>query len=61
MASIAKKFHMSIPELKSLNSFKKNSVKPRQRIFVYVPGSAPKIPDSLLHKPELTAMEKLKT
>jgi len=54
MASIAKKFHMSIPELKSLNSFKKNSVKPRQRIFVYVPGSAPKIPDSLLHKPELT-------
>jgi len=50
VASIAKKFHMSVPELKSLNNLKKNSVRPRQKIFVYVPGSAPKIPDSLLHK-----------
>ncbi|MEI8004770.1 MAG: LysM peptidoglycan-binding domain-containing protein [Bacteroidota bacterium] len=50
MVSIAKKFHMTIPELKSLNNIKKNSVKPKQKIFVYVPGSAPKIPDSLLHK-----------
>ncbi|MCX6280422.1 MAG: LysM peptidoglycan-binding domain-containing protein [Bacteroidetes bacterium] len=55
MASIAKKFHMSILELKSLNNLKKNSVKPKQKIFVYVPGSAPKIPDSLLHKQEITA------
>ncbi len=55
MASIAKKFHMSIPELKALNNIKKNAVKPKQKIFVYVPGSAPKIPDSLVHKQELTA------
>jgi membrane-bound lytic murein transglycosylase D len=55
MASIAKKFHMSIPELKSLNNIKKNAVKPKQKIFVYVPGSAPKIPDSLLHKQEITS------
>ena len=55
MASIAKKFHMSIPELKSLNNIKKNAVKPKQKIFVYVPGSAPKIPDSVLHKQEITA------
>ena len=55
MASIAKKFHMSIPELKSLNNLKKNSVKPRQKIFVYVPGSVPKIPDSLLHKQVMAA------
>ncbi|MCX6242384.1 MAG: LysM peptidoglycan-binding domain-containing protein [Bacteroidetes bacterium] len=55
MASIAKKFHMSIPELKSLNNIKKNAVKPKQKIFVYVPGSAPKIPDSILHKQEITA------
>ena len=31
MASIAKKFHMSIPELKSLNNIKKNAVKPKQK------------------------------
>ena len=55
MASIAKKFHMSIPELKALNNIKKNAVKPKQKIFVYVPGSAPKIPDSLVRKQELTA------
>jgi membrane-bound lytic murein transglycosylase D len=55
MASIAKKFHMTIPELKSLNNLKKNSVKPRQKIFVYVPGSAPRIPDSLLHKQVIAA------
>lgn len=50
MASVAKKFHMTIPELKSLNNLKKNSFRPKQKVFVYVPGSAPKIPDSLLHK-----------
>ena len=50
MASIAKKFHMSVPELKNLNNLSKNYVKPKQKIFVYSPGSAPKIPDSVLHK-----------
>ncbi|MEI6886165.1 MAG: LysM peptidoglycan-binding domain-containing protein [Bacteroidota bacterium] len=55
MASIAKKFHMSVPELKSLNSLSKNYVKPKQKIFVYVPGSSPKIPDSVLHKQEVLA------
>ncbi|MCX6288014.1 MAG: LysM peptidoglycan-binding domain-containing protein [Bacteroidetes bacterium] len=55
MASIAKKFHMSVPEIKALNNLNKNYVRPRQKLFVYVPGSTPKIPDSLLHKQELTA------
>jgi len=55
MASIAKKFHMSVPELKSLNNLSKNYVKPKQKIFVYAPGSVAKIPDSVLHKQELAA------
>ena len=50
VASIAKKFHMSVSEIKSLNNLKKGTVRPRQKIFVYVPGSAPKIPDSVLRK-----------
>ena len=52
VAGIAKKFHMSIPEFKSLNNLSKNYVKPKQKVFVYTPGSAPKIPDSLLRKRE---------
>jgi membrane-bound lytic murein transglycosylase D len=55
MAGIAKKFHMTTADLKSLNNLKKNYVRPKQRILVYVPGSTPKIPDSLLHKQEITA------
>ena len=43
---------MSIPEFKSLNNLSKNYVKPKQKVFVYTPGSAPKIPDSLLRKRE---------
>lgn len=35
MAGIAKKFHMSMAEMKSLNSLKKNYVKPKQRLLVY--------------------------
>jgi LysM repeat protein len=55
LAGIAKKFHMTTEELKSLNSLKKNYVKPRQHILVYIPGSSPKIPDSLIRKQEMTA------
>lgn len=55
MASIAKKFHMSLPELKNLNNLSKNYVKPKQKIFVYTPGSSPKIPDSILRKQEVIA------
>jgi len=35
MASVAKKFHMTIGELKSLNNLKKNSVKPKKKLLVY--------------------------
>ena len=35
MTGIAKKFHMSIYELKSLNSLKKNYVRPKQNLLVY--------------------------
>ncbi|MDP4282129.1 MAG: LysM peptidoglycan-binding domain-containing protein [Bacteroidota bacterium] len=37
MASIARKFHMTTGDLKYLNNIKKNSVKPRQKLFVYLP------------------------
>ena len=46
---------MSLTELKNLNSLSKNYVKPKQKIFVYAPGSAPKIPDSVLRKQEMVA------
>jgi membrane-bound lytic murein transglycosylase D len=35
MSSIAKKFHMSTSELKSLNNLKKNYVRPKQSLLVY--------------------------
>lgn len=35
MASIAKKFNMTISDLKSLNNTKKNSFKPKKKILVY--------------------------
>jgi membrane-bound lytic murein transglycosylase D len=35
MASVAKKFHMTIGELKSLNNLKKNSVRPKKKLLVY--------------------------
>lgn len=35
MAGIAKKFHMSISELKSLNNLKRSYVRPRQNLLVY--------------------------
>jgi membrane-bound lytic murein transglycosylase D len=36
MSGIAKKFRMTVTELKSLNNLKKNYVKPKQRLLVYV-------------------------
>jgi membrane-bound lytic murein transglycosylase D len=47
MAGIAKKFHMSINEMKSLNGLKKNYVKPKQRLLVYNGPGTPKFPESL--------------
>jgi membrane-bound lytic murein transglycosylase D len=38
MASIAKKFNMTVSELKSLNNLKKNYVKSRQKLLVYSKG-----------------------
>jgi membrane-bound lytic murein transglycosylase D len=35
MASIAKKFHMTVSDLKALNNTKKNSFKPKKKILVY--------------------------
>jgi membrane-bound lytic murein transglycosylase D len=35
VSSVAKKFHMSTSELKSLNGLKKNSIKPNKKIMVY--------------------------
>ncbi|MCK9203758.1 MAG: LysM peptidoglycan-binding domain-containing protein [Bacteroidales bacterium] len=44
LASIAKKFHMTVSELKSLNGLRKNYVKPKQKILVYTkpPKEMPK-------------------
>jgi membrane-bound lytic murein transglycosylase D len=47
MAGIAKKFHMSITELKSLNSLKKNYVRPKQRLLVYSGPAKSKFPESI--------------
>ena len=41
-ASIAKKFHMSVAELKSLNGIKKNSVKPKKKLLVYTKSAKEK-------------------
>jgi membrane-bound lytic murein transglycosylase D len=39
VASIAKKYHMTTAELKALNTLHSNSVKPRQKLLVYTPGT----------------------
>jgi membrane-bound lytic murein transglycosylase D len=36
VVSVAKKFHMTTAELKSLNGLKKNTIKPNKKILVYV-------------------------
>jgi membrane-bound lytic murein transglycosylase D len=47
MAGIAKKFHMSIAEMKSLNNLKKNYVKPKQNLLVYNGQAKSKFPETL--------------
>ncbi len=42
IGSIAKKYQMSVSELKSLNNLRKNYVKPKQRLLVYTKSSAKK-------------------
>ena len=44
MAGIAKKFHMSISELKSLNNLKRSYVRPRQNLLVYTSPAKSNIP-----------------
>jgi membrane-bound lytic murein transglycosylase D len=47
ISSIAKKFHMSVAELKSLNGLKKNYVKPKQSLLVYTGPGKSAFPESL--------------
>ena len=46
MASIAKKFHMTVGEVKLLNNMKKNSVRPKQNLLVYSNSPKGKQPGS---------------
>ena len=39
IGSIAKKYNMTVSELKSLNNLRKNYVKPKQKLFVYTKSS----------------------
>jgi membrane-bound lytic murein transglycosylase D len=45
MSSIAKKFHMSVGDIKALSNLKKSYVKPRQRLFVFVGPPKGKLPE----------------
>jgi len=47
MAGIAKKFHMTINELKSLNNLKKNYVRPKQNLLVYNGFAKSKFPEGV--------------
>jgi membrane-bound lytic murein transglycosylase D len=47
MAGIAKKFHMSVAELKSLNGLSKNYVRPKQNLLVYSGAGKSVSPESL--------------
>ncbi len=42
MASVAKKFHMTVADLKSLNGLKKNSVSPKKKLLVYTKSAKEK-------------------
>ncbi len=60
MAGIAKKFHMSIYEMKSLNGLKKNYVKPKQRLLVYNGPGKSRFPESIApvkSSPAITSAE----
>jgi LysM repeat protein len=56
LAGIAKKFHMSTSELKSLNSLKKNYVRPKQHLLVYNGPAKSKFPESLAPSNSLPAV-----
>jgi membrane-bound lytic murein transglycosylase D len=45
ISSIAKKFHMSVADIKGLNNLQKSYVKPKQRLFVYVGPPKGKAPE----------------
>jgi len=47
LAGIAKKFHMSLNEIKSLNGLRKNYVRPKQHLLVYNGPAKGKFPESL--------------
>jgi membrane-bound lytic murein transglycosylase D len=61
--SIAKKFHMSVSDLKALNSLKKNSVKPKQNLLVYAspakgrPGEQPLATTHSANEPDVATRE----
>ena len=64
MGSIAKKFHMSVPELKSLNNLKRNYVKPKQHLLVYTSPPKNKAPEHLVVSsaaPRDTSVKPVKT
>ncbi|MCX6246537.1 MAG: LysM peptidoglycan-binding domain-containing protein [Bacteroidetes bacterium] len=48
LAGIAKKFHMSVTEVKSLNNLKKNYVRPKQNLLVYTGPAKTKYPESIV-------------
>ncbi|MCX6245004.1 MAG: LysM peptidoglycan-binding domain-containing protein [Bacteroidetes bacterium] len=54
MASIAKKFHMSVSELKALNGLSKNYVRPKQNLLVYSGTGKSYFPESLNQPPRPT-------
>lgn len=45
ISSIAKKFHMSVGDIKALNNLQKSYVKPKQRLFVFTGPPKGKIPE----------------
>jgi LysM repeat protein len=47
ISSIAKKFHMSVSDIKGLNNLQKSYVKPKQRLFVFVGPPKGKAPEKL--------------
>lgn len=47
LGSIAKKFHMTVAELKSLNTLRRNYVKPRQHLLVYTGPPKSKPPEHI--------------
>jgi len=47
IGSIAKKFHMSVADIKSLNNLQKSYVKPKQRLFVFSGPPKGKAPEKL--------------